>query len=237
MYQMPNIWHIWHTKHKKPPRCSKSYYFCHMWTVPSQICHYMDSCGISFYYFFIPLSLSSLRQSHPQTPILSSQAPFCLSISHSLFLLAPLPCSALAPPYSPRRWRSPPRSPPSEIRSRGSSRSLSSSPAGSSRLGLGIELLTSSSLARIRLSTQSSRRSSGPIGPRRRSCLGWCPWLLGWFVMGSGGMGVGFWFVGVGFGSWWCSGSVGPWLWLGIDQLKMSFCLQTKTKQETHPKP
>ena len=118
MYQMPNIWH---NKHKKPPRCSKSYYFCHMWTVPSQICHYMDSCGISFYYFFIPLSLSSLRQSHPQTPILSSQAPLYLSISHSLFLSAPLPCSALAPPYSPRRWRLPPRSPPSEIRSRGSS--------------------------------------------------------------------------------------------------------------------
>ena len=116
-------------------------------------------------------------------------------------------------------------------------RLISSSPAGSSRSGLGIESLTSLSLAWIWLSTQSSRRSSGPIGRRRRSCLGWCPWLLGWFLMGSGGMGVGFWFVEVGFGSWWCSGSVGPWLWLGIDQLKISLCLQTKTKQETHPKP
>ena len=108
---------------------------------------------------------------------------------------------------------------------------------GSSRPGSGTELLTSSSLARNWLSTQSSRRSGGPIGPRRWSCLGWCRWLLGWFVMGSGGMSVGFWFVGVGFGSWWCNGDVGPWLWLGIDQSKISLCLQTKTKQETHPKP
>ena len=23
--------------------------------------------------------------------------------------------------------------------------------------------------------------------------------------------------MGVGFGSWWCSGGIGPWLWLGID--------------------
>ena len=23
--------------------------------------------------------------------------------------------------------------------------------------------------------------------------------------------------MGVGFGSWWCSGGMGPWLWLGID--------------------
>ena len=23
--------------------------------------------------------------------------------------------------------------------------------------------------------------------------------------------------MGVGFGSWWCSGDMGPWLWLGID--------------------
>ena len=108
---------------------------------------------------------------------------------------------------------------------------------GSSRSGLGTESLTSSSLAWIWFSTRSSRRSGGPIGPRRRSCLGWCHCLLGWFVMGSGGMGVGFWFVGVGFGSWWCSGSVGPWLWLGIDQSKISLYLQIKTKQEIHPKP
>ena len=108
---------------------------------------------------------------------------------------------------------------------------------GSSRPGSGTESLTNSSLARNWLSTQSSRRSGGPIGPRRWSCLGWCRWLLGWFVMGSGGMSVGFWFVGVGFGSWWCNGDVGPWLWLGIDQSKISLCLQTKTKQETHPKP
>ena len=23
--------------------------------------------------------------------------------------------------------------------------------------------------------------------------------------------------MGVGFGSWWCNGGMGPWLWLGID--------------------
>ena len=179
-----------------------------------------------FLLFFIPLSLSSLRQSHPQTPILSSQTPLYLFVSHSLFLSALSPYSTSAPPCSPRRWHSPTL----EIRSRGSSRSLSSSPAGSSRLGLGTELLTSSSLTQIWLSTLSSRRLGGPIGPRQRLCLGWCCWLLGWFVMGSGGMGVGFWFVGVGFGSWWCSGGVGSWLWLGIDQSKISLCLQTKTK-------
>ena len=39
------------------------------------------------------------------------------------------------------------------------------------------------------------------------------------------------------FGSWWCSGGVGPWLWLGVDQSKISLCLQTKTEQEKHPKP
>ena len=108
---------------------------------------------------------------------------------------------------------------------------------GSSRSDSGTKSLTSSSLARIWLSTRLSKRLGGQIGPRQRLCLDWCRWLLGWFVMGFGGMGVGFWFVGVGFGLWWCSGGVGLWLWLGIDQSKISFCLQTKTKQETHPKP
>ena len=112
-------------------------------------CHCTDSCGISFYYFFIPLSLSFLRQSHLQTLILSFQTPLCLSVSHSLFLLAPSPYSASVPRCSPRRRHLLPRSPPSEIRSCGSSRSLSSSPSSSSRPGSGTELLTSSSLARI----------------------------------------------------------------------------------------
>ena len=46
--------------------------------------------------------------------------------------------------------------------------------------------------------------------------MGWCRWL---------------------FGSWWCSGGVGPWLWLGINQSKISLCLQTKIEQKTHQKP
>ena len=124
---MPNAKYLAHLAYQtqKTPfiRCSKSYYFCHMWTVPSQICHCTNNCGISLYYLFIPLSLSSLHQSHPQTPILSSQTPLCLSVSHSLFF------SASTPPCSPRRWRSLLHSPTLEIRSHGSSCSLSSSPA------------------------------------------------------------------------------------------------------------
>ena len=40
-------------------------------TVSSHICHCTDRCGKCFYYFFIPLSLSSPYQSHSFTPILS----------------------------------------------------------------------------------------------------------------------------------------------------------------------
>ena len=70
--------------------CHISYFLQHA-TVESQICHGTDGCGIWIYYFFIPLSLSSFRQSHPQTPILSSLShpnpllsnpnPYCSSTS------------------------------------------------------------------------------------------------------------------------------------------------------------
>ena len=43
-------------------------------------------------------------KSRGSDPILSSQIPLCLSVSHSLFLLAPSPCLTSAPPCSLRRW-------------------------------------------------------------------------------------------------------------------------------------
>ena len=162
-------------------RCAKSQKLYNIATVPLQICNSTNKCNKIFYcfifffsllslhFFFSLLSHSSVPSLLPQTSILSSQTSVCLSVSHSLFLSAPSPYSTSTPPCSPRRWRLPPRSPPSEIRSRGSSRSLSSSHSLSTRTG-------------------------GLIGLRQRSCLGWRRWLLGWFVMRSG---VGPWLFGV----------------------------------------
>ena len=121
-------------------RCAKSQKLYNIATVPLQICNGTDKCGKIFYcfifffsllslhFFFSLLSHSSVPSLLPQTPILSSQTSVCLSVSHSLFLSAPSPYSTLVPLCSPRRWRSPLRSLPSEIWSRGSSRLLSTSP-------------------------------------------------------------------------------------------------------------
>ena len=78
MPNVPNAKYLAHLAHQtqKTPfiRCSKSYYFCHMWTVPSQICHCTDSCGISFYYFLfhflshLSISLTLKPQSSPLKP-------------------------------------------------------------------------------------------------------------------------------------------------------------------------
>ena len=76
---VPNAKYLAHLAHQTPfdpiyQMCHISYFLQHT-IVESQICHSTDRCGIWIYYFFIPVSLSSLRQSHPQTPILFSLSP------------------------------------------------------------------------------------------------------------------------------------------------------------------
>ena len=57
MCQMPNIWHIWHTKYQKTPfiRCSKSHKICHIWTIPLHFAMVWTKNGISFNVFLFSL--------------------------------------------------------------------------------------------------------------------------------------------------------------------------------------
>ena len=60
-------------------------YFLQHATVESQICHGTESVWHMIYSFFIPLSLSSLRQSHlvNSNPLLSNPNPHCSSTPHT----------------------------------------------------------------------------------------------------------------------------------------------------------
>ena len=84
---VPNAKYFAHLAHQTPfdpiyQMCHISYFLQHA-TIQVQIFHGTERVWHMFYSFFIPLSLSSIRQSHlvPQsfplslTPILSSQTP------------------------------------------------------------------------------------------------------------------------------------------------------------------
>ena len=65
---MPNAKYVAHLPHQTPfepiyQMCHILYFLQHA-TVPSHICHGTERVWHMFYSFFIPLSLSSLRQSH-----------------------------------------------------------------------------------------------------------------------------------------------------------------------------
>ena len=120
MCQMPNIWHIWHTKHKNFIRCFKSKKLCHIATVLSQIWDGTDNSGKMGYYYFIAffsllfhryLSLrrlyliSSLSVTLYLFPLLLAQESCLRSLSRKI--------SSLSPPHlpiltanlaSPHRW-------------------------------------------------------------------------------------------------------------------------------------
>ena len=77
MCQMPNIQHIWHTKHYLTPfiRCVISCIFCNMLQQSHKFATVWTGVAYEFIIFFIPLSLSSLRQSR----LLSNPNPHCSS--------------------------------------------------------------------------------------------------------------------------------------------------------------
>ena len=152
-------------------RCDKSQKLYNIAIVPLQICNSTDKCGKIFYcfilffsllslhFFFSSLSLSdSLSSPSNPNPLLSNLSlSLCLPLPVSLgaVTLLDLGASVLTKTltfvvvFSAFRDSIPWLIALAFFFARGSSRSLSSS-------------------------CSLSTRSGGPIGPRRRSCLGWC---------------------------------------------------------------
>ena len=88
MYQMPNIWHIWHTKHQKTPfiRCSKSHKICHIWTIPLHFAMVWTKNGISFNVFLFSL-LSPLSSVYSFLFSLTSVFSHRFPLSYKLLIL------------------------------------------------------------------------------------------------------------------------------------------------------
>ena len=88
MYQMPNIWHIWHTKHQKTPfiRCSKSHKICHIWTIPLHFAMVWTKNGISFNVFLFSL-LSPLSSVYSFLFSLTSVLSHRFPLSYKLLIL------------------------------------------------------------------------------------------------------------------------------------------------------
>ena len=106
---MPNIWHIWHTKHQKPHfiRCSKCHNFCHKWIVPLHICHCTDGNGITDYNIFLFSFLSPLSSAYSflfsLTSVLSHRFPLTdsLSLINCWSVIADRHCRSIIADLSP----------------------------------------------------------------------------------------------------------------------------------------
>ena len=146
-------------------RCAKSQKLYNIATVPLQICNGMDKCGKIFYCFIFFFSLLSLHfflfSSLSLSGSLSSPSnPNPLS-NLSLSLCLPLPVSLGAVALL-------------DLGASALTKTLTFA-AAFSAFGDSISWLIALTFFFARGSSCSlSTQSGGPIGPRRRLCLGWC---------------------------------------------------------------